>query len=54
LRIALEDLSLHILDISENALKADATRIEIRIDEDKKQDLLRLQIIDNGKGMDEE
>lgn len=50
----MEDLSLHILDIAENALKAEATRIEIRIDEDMAQDLLRLQIIDNGRGMDEE
>jgi len=54
LETGLEDLSLHILDIAENALKAEATRIEIRVDEDIGRDLLRLQIIDNGRGMDEE
>ena len=50
----MENLSLHILDIAENALKADATRIEIRVEENIGQDLLKLQIIDNGRGMDEE
>lgn len=49
----MEDISLHILDIAENALKAGATRIEIHIIEDIENDLLKLQILDNGKGMDE-
>ncbi len=48
----MEDLSLHILDIVENALTACASRIEIRIAEDAQQDLLTLEIADNGKGMD--
>lgn len=48
-----EDLSLHILDIAENALKAGATKIEIRISEDVQRDWLRIRIIDNGSGMDE-
>lgn len=50
----MEDISLHILDVAENALKADATRIEIRIEENYGDDLLKVQIIDNGRGMDEE
>ena len=50
----MEDLSLHILDIAENALKAGATKIEIRISEDLKKDVLRVKIIDNGSGMDEQ
>jgi hypothetical protein len=50
----LEDISLHILDIAENALKAKATRIEISIIENIEHDLLKIQILDNGKGMDEE
>jgi hypothetical protein len=49
----LEDISLHILDITENALKAGATRIEIHVIEDLENNLLKLQILDNGKGMDE-
>lgn len=49
----MEDISLHILDIAENALKAGATRIEIHVIEDIQNDLLKLQILDNGKGMDE-
>jgi hypothetical protein len=49
----LEDISLHILDIAENALKAQATRVEIHVIEDIEKDLLKVQILDNGKGMDE-
>lgn len=49
----MKDISLHILDIAENALKAQATRIEIHIIEDIENDLLRVQILDNGKGMDD-
>jgi len=48
-----EDISLHILDIAENALKASATRIEISVIEDIEHDLLKIQILDNGRGMDE-
>ncbi len=47
-----EDISLHILDIAENALRANATRIEIVISSDTKNDLLTVEIGDNGRGMD--
>jgi len=50
----MEDLSLHILDIVENSVAAEADKIEIRISEDKKKDLLSVEVIDNGSGMDEE
>lgn len=50
----MEDISLHILDIVENSLTAKAKRIEIRINEEIEKDLLELEIIDDGKGMDEE
>jgi signal transduction histidine kinase len=50
----MQDLSLHILDIVENALTASATRIEIDIVEETARDLLTLRITDNGKGMDTE
>jgi len=50
----MEDLSLHILDIVENSVAARADKIEIRISEDKKKDLLSVEVIDNGTGMDKE
>jgi len=46
-----EDISLHILDIAENALKAKASRIEIHIVEDIANDLFSVQILDNGEGI---
>lgn len=50
----MEDLSLHILDIVENSINASASRIEIRINEDRANDLLTIEIVDNGTGMDAE
>jgi len=50
----MEDLSLHILDVAENSVAAQASRIEIRLAEDKKLDALSIEVIDNGIGMDEE
>jgi K+-sensing histidine kinase KdpD len=47
-----EDLSLHILDIAENAVEAGATRIEIAVSEDSLRDLLVIAVSDNGRGMD--
>jgi len=48
----MKDLSLHILDIVENSVAARADKIEIRISEDKKKDLLSVEVVDNGTGMD--
>jgi anti-sigma regulatory factor (Ser/Thr protein kinase) len=50
----MEDLSLHILDIAENSVAAQASKIEIRLSEDEKKDVLFVEVIDNGVGMDEE
>ncbi|MCF8146438.1 MAG: ATP-binding protein [Deltaproteobacteria bacterium] len=50
----MQDLSLHILDIAENATRAGATLIEIDISEDIGKDLLKIRIQDNGRGMDPE
>jgi hypothetical protein len=47
-------LSLHILDILENSIAAGATRVELWIEENLPADRLTIEIIDNGKGMDEE
>jgi signal transduction histidine kinase len=48
----MKDLSLHILDIVENSVAASADKIEIKISEDKEKDLLSVEVIDNGIGMD--
>ncbi len=50
----MKELSLHVLDIAENALRAGATLIEIVVVEDASADLLRITVTDNGCGMDEE
>lgn len=50
----MQDLSLHILDIAENATQAGATLIEIDISEDIDKDLLQITVQDNGRGMDAE
>ena len=50
----MEDLSLHILDIAENAIRAEAKTITIGILEDESKDLLSVCIEDDGRGMDEE
>ena len=50
----MEDLSLHILDVTENAVRACASNIKILITEDLVSDLLSVSIEDVGKGMDDE
>lgn len=48
----MEDLSLHLLDIAENSVAAEASLIVIRIEEDQDRDILVLTVEDNGRGMD--
>ncbi|MBE6634794.1 MAG: sensor histidine kinase [Ruminococcaceae bacterium] len=48
----MKELSLNILDITENSVKAKATLISITITEDA--DMLTISIADNGTGMTEE
>jgi anti-sigma regulatory factor (Ser/Thr protein kinase) len=47
-----EDISLHVLDIAENSIRADARTITIAVTRDADRDLLRVEVIDDGKGMD--
>jgi anti-sigma regulatory factor (Ser/Thr protein kinase) len=47
----MEDLSLHVLDIAENSLRAGAHNVTILIDEDIRRDVLTIEIRDDGKGM---
>lgn len=48
------ELSLHILDIVNNSIKANATNIEIEINEQISKNILFISITDNGCGMDED
>ncbi len=48
----MKELSLNILDITENSVKAGATLTEISITENS--DTLTLSVVDNGCGMDEQ
>ena len=50
----MEDLSLHILDIVENAIAAKARKIDVVIMEELNEDRLVIEIIDDGIGMDEQ
>ncbi len=50
----MKELSLHILDIAENSVNADADKIEIIVSENIKKDSLSIIISDNGRGMDNE
>jgi len=50
----MRDLSLHILDVVENSLRASAHCVEIRIAEVEQEDLVSLEIADDGEGMSEE
>lgn len=50
----MRELSLHILDIAKNSVKAGADFIEIEVSEDEEKNLLTIAIRDNGCGMSEE
>lgn len=50
----MRELALHILDIAENSISANANTIKIMIDENHQQDILTISIEDDGKGMNEE
>ena len=50
----MRELSLHILDITENAVRAGASLIRIEVLEDTCAHTLTIGIYDNGSGMDEE
>lgn len=45
---------MHILDITMNSIKADATLIQIKIEDSIKDNCLKITIKDNGRGMSED
>ena len=48
----MRELSLHILDIIQNSIEANATFAKLEIIEDAEKDILLIRVTDNGKGMD--
>ncbi len=50
----MQELSMNVLDVAENSVRAGATLIEITVDEQPAQDLLTIVIADNGCGMTDE
>lgn len=50
----MQELSMHLLDIVQNSIRAQATKIDILVDEDIETDNLIIVIKDNGCGMSEE
>lgn len=49
----MKELSLNILDIAHNSVKAKAVRIDITVSESKQNDVVSINITDNGCGMDD-
>jgi len=50
----MNELSLNILDIAQNSIAAEATLIEIDVEEDSSSDRITIRVKDNGKGMSED
>ncbi len=50
----MEDISLHILDIAENSIEAGAKNVAIHVTEDLSRDLFKVEITDDGRGLDPE
>ncbi len=48
----MKDLSLHVLDIAQNSVVAQAKVIQITLDINREKDYIELIVKDNGKGMD--
>ena len=48
----MKELALHILDIMENSIRANASKISVSLVEDNRLNQFILTIQDNGKGMD--
>jgi len=50
----MNELSLNVLDIAQNSIVAEATLVEIDVEENRGSDLITIRIKDNGKGMSED
>ena len=50
----MRELSLNIMDIAQNSVRAEATQITVRCRQNTRENTLTLEVEDNGKGMSEE
>lgn len=50
----MQEISLNILDITENSIRANATLIEISVVENPREDIFSFSVKDNGCGMNED
>jgi hypothetical protein len=50
----MRELSLYILDIAQNSISADASLIEIEVEESTESDRITIRVADNGRGMSPE
>ena len=50
----LEDLAAHVLDIAENSVRANGTKVIVTVEESLDKDMLLFSVEDNGKGFEEE
>ncbi len=50
----MKEIALHIMDIAENGISAGASLIRILVNEDRQNNLLTVEIEDNGRGMSAE
>ncbi|ACB83696.1 ATP-binding protein [Natranaerobius thermophilus] len=49
----MKELSLHLLDLIQNAIEASATKIQVDFYLSYQDDVMTLKVIDNGRGMDD-
>ena len=50
----MKEISLHIMDIVQNSITADATVIEVSLDISRSEDIVSVTVKDNGNGMSKE
>ena len=50
----MKELALHLLDLMQNSLRAGATTINLTIQESISQNIFKIRLQDNGKGMNED
>ncbi len=50
----MRDISLHILDIAQNSLSAGASTVTVTVTRRSEENLLKTEICDDGRGMDEQ
>jgi anti-sigma regulatory factor (Ser/Thr protein kinase) len=48
---AVRELSLHILDLIENSIRAGVSVVSVTVEEDHAEDLLKISVEDNGRGL---